>query len=192
MGESKSPALPLGDGASVENSIAYFSKFHKPAGRSHPNFLSRAGKSRPCRGLTDMIYLHCKSFPVQRMTQKGARLCTYHSRHPSSSMGRGGHPPPRAARHTGQAAGSVQRRGPPPLAEASGCAGAHRGRRAAAVLLFLRQSDRHQHHPRGDDTRRRLHPRAVLPLAEAGKREHTGMNHGRKQYGALVLRSREL
>ena len=33
---------------------------------------------------------------------------------------------------------------------------------------------------------------AVLPLAEAGKREHTGMNHGRKQYGALVLRSREL
>ena len=60
-------------------------------------------------------------------------------------------------------------------------------RRAAAVLLFLRQSDRHQHHPRGDDTRRRLHPRAVLPLAEAGKREHTGMNHGRKQYGALVL-----
>ena len=40
--------------------------------------------------------------------------------------------------------------------------------------------------------RRCLHPRAVLPLAEAGKREHTGMNHGRKQYGALVLRSREL
>lgn len=39
---------------------------------------------------------------------------------------------------------------------------------------------------------RRLHPRAVLPLAEAGKREYTGMNHGRKQYGALVLRSREL
>lgn len=76
MGESKSPALPLGDGASVENSIAYFSKFHKPAGRSHPNFLSRAGKSRPCRGLTDMIYLHCKSFPVQRTAQKGARLCT--------------------------------------------------------------------------------------------------------------------
>ena len=72
-------------------------------------------------------------------------------------------------------------------AEASGCAGAHRGRRAAAVLLFLRRPDRHQHHPRGDDTRRRLHPRAVLPLAEAGKREHTGMNHGRKQYGALVL-----
>ena len=29
MGESKSPALPLGDGASVENSIAYFSNFHK-------------------------------------------------------------------------------------------------------------------------------------------------------------------
>ena len=28
---------------------------------------------------------------------------------------------------------------------------------------------------------------AVLPLAEAGKREHTGMNHGWKQYGALVL-----
>lgn len=76
MGESKSPALPLGDGASVGNSIAYFSKFHKPAGRSHPNFLSRAGKSRPCRGLTDMIYLHCKSFPVQRTAQKGARLCT--------------------------------------------------------------------------------------------------------------------
>lgn len=107
-------------------------------------------------------------------------------------MGRGGRPPHRAAWHTGQAAGIRQRRGPPPLAAASGCAGAHRGRRAAAVLLFLRRPDRHQHHPRGDDTRRRLHPRAVLPLAEAGKREHTEMNHGRKQYGALVLRSREL
>ena len=78
MGESKSPALPLGDGASVENSIAYFSKFHKPAGRFHPNFLSRAGKSRPCRGLTDMIYLHCKSFSVQRTAQKGAWLMLHH------------------------------------------------------------------------------------------------------------------
>ena len=49
-----------------------------------------------------------------------------------------------------------------------------------------------EYHHREDDARRSLHPRAVLPLAEAGKREHTGMNHGRKQYGALVLRSREL
>ena len=72
MGESKSPALPLGDGASVENSIAYFSKFHKPAGRFHPNFLSRAGKSHPCRGLTNMIYLHCKSFPVQHCVEDGS------------------------------------------------------------------------------------------------------------------------
>ena len=38
----------------------------------YPNFLSRAGKSHPCRGLTNMIYLHCKSFPVQHVTQKGA------------------------------------------------------------------------------------------------------------------------
>ena len=191
MGESKSPALPLGDGASVENSIAYFSKFHKPAGRFHPNFLSRAGKSRPCRGPTDMIYLHCKSFPVQRVTQKGARLMDH------IILG---------ILFLVWGAADILRLELPgilgkrleasseeaPLAEASGCAGAYRRRRAAAVLLFLRQSDRHQHHPRGDDTRRRLHPRAVLPLAEAGKREHTGMNHGRKQYGALVLRSREL
>ena len=193
MGESKSPALPLGDGASVENSIAYFSKFHKPAGRFHPNFLSRAGKSRPCRGLTDMIYLHCKSFPVQRVTQKGAELMVHHlvigiifliwALRTSSASGcpaywRGGWKRP-AKR---------------PAASGSGFWAYWNSSWAAAgaVLLFLRQSDRHQHHPRGDDTRRRLHPRAVLPLAEAGKREHTGMNHGRKQYGALVLRSREL
>ncbi len=193
MGESKSPALPLGDGASVENSIAYFSKFHKPAGRFHPNFLSWAGKSRPCRGPTDMIYLHCKSFPVQRVTQKGARLMDHiilgilFLVWGAADVLRVQLPGVLARRLE-----SSSEEAPPPLAEASGCAGAHRGRRAAAVLLFLRQSDRHQHHPRGDDTRRRLHPRAVLPLAEAGKREHTGMNHGRKQYGALVLRSREL
>ena len=136
-----------------------------------------------------MIYLYCNFFScsardAERSGAYGTPSC---HRHHLPFLGRCGRPPRPAARHTGAAAGSVQRRGPPPLAEASGCAGAHRGRRAAAVLLFLRQPDRRQHHPRGDDTRRCLHPRAVLPLAEAGKREHTGMNHGRKQYGALVL-----
>ena len=32
---------------------------------------------------------------------------SYHSSHPFSGMGRGGHPPPRAARHTGQATEST-------------------------------------------------------------------------------------
>lgn len=50
----------------------------RAAGRFHPNFLGRAGKSRPCRCPTDMIYLRCKSFPVQRVTQKGARLMVHH------------------------------------------------------------------------------------------------------------------
>lgn len=141
-----------------------------------------------------MIYLYCNFFScsardAERSGTYGTPSC---HRHHLPFLGRCRRPPRPAARHTGAAAGSVQRRGPPLLAEASGCAGAYRRRRAAAVLLFLRQPDRRQHHPRGDDTRRCLHPRAVLPLAEAGKREHTGMNHGRKQYGALVLRSREL
>ena len=39
MGEAKSPALPLGDGASVENSIAYFSGFHKSRRGFRKNFL---------------------------------------------------------------------------------------------------------------------------------------------------------
>ena len=44
--ESKSPALPLGDGASVENSIAYFSNFHKSC-RAVPCKLSVSDISDP-------------------------------------------------------------------------------------------------------------------------------------------------
>ena len=181
MGESKSPALPLGDGASVENSIAYFSNSTRAAGRFQPNFLIRAGRSPSLPGVSPIWYTCCViySFPVQRTAQKGARLMVHHLVIGVIFLVWGIADVLRVQLPgiLAQAAGIVQRRGPPPLAEASGRAGAHRGRRTAAVLLFLRQSDRHQHHPRGDDTRRRLHPRAVLPLAEAGKREHTGMNH---------------
>jgi hypothetical protein len=46
MGESKSPALPLGDGASVENSIAYFSNFHKSRRAVPPKF-SEPGRQIP-------------------------------------------------------------------------------------------------------------------------------------------------
>ena len=79
MGESKSPALPLGDGASVENSIAYFSKFHKSRRALPPKF-SILVRQIPilAGGRTDMIYLHCKSFSVQRTAQKGARLMVHH------------------------------------------------------------------------------------------------------------------
>ena len=76
--ESKSPALPLGDGASVENSIAYFSNFHKSRRAVPPKF-SEPGRQIPSLpGSHRYDILMLQFFPVQRTAQKGACLMVHH------------------------------------------------------------------------------------------------------------------